>query len=734
MLDKLALNGRWQLRPVDAFSDALRRQALATDGADSAADWLTQELPAHWQQLPELEHYAGKVLYRRRFAFSRQAGASYRLRLNGVFYWSTIWLNGVKVGENEGYFFAREYDVTAALADENTLLIEVDCPDERQKGNKRLITGVFSHWDCLDPATNPGGIWLPVELISSGPAHLTKTHLTLLDFDERKARVRVSIGARGAAGRYTWRLVLTPNDAGATVHSATGDMTMAASDGSDATGDPRAIGEAALEFDCANYRLWWTHDTGPQNLYRAEFALIDATGDVVDRVDFSWGMRLFSLDNYRAYLNKKPLFIKGSNYGPGDTRIATVNRARADEDLRLAKECHLNLLRVHAHVDHPALYEAADEAGVLLWQDFPLQWRYRPSTLPEALRQARLMVESLHNHPAIVVWCMHNEPIPLLDTKDETFARRLVALWATMVYSWDREVMDSRLKAVVQSLDSSRFVQRSSGEFPVFGKGGDTHLYFGWYGGFGPLRSFDRLGMLLPKSYRFVTEFGAQSFPNLESSVRFMDADIERIDWRHLEERHSFQPEVMSHWYPWRSSASLPELIERSQAYQSMVNRYYVDRLRFAKYRPTGGIVPFMFHDPNPAVQWSVVDYWRRPKRSYHDLRLAFTPAYAFTLIARDEYTDGDEVDLGIYVINDAWQMAAFTVRATLTAPDGSELLSRQYGLHLPPDCGAYTADHIKQRLTAGVTKFTLTWEWNGETLVNEYALSARLRAERQSR
>ena len=38
-----------------------------------------------------------------------------------------------------------------------------------------------------------------------------------------------------------------------------------------------------------------------------------------------------------------------------------------------ARECHMNVLRVHAHVAHPALYAAADAQGLLLWQDFPLQ-------------------------------------------------------------------------------------------------------------------------------------------------------------------------------------------------------------------------------------------------------------------------------------------------------------------------------------------------------------------------
>lgn len=707
VLERLDLSGIWELRPVEQF-DGVYREA-GDDGR-----WLKQELPAHWQQLPELAHYASKVVYRRRFACAPAPGRTYRLRFNGVFYWSTVWLNGRKVGENEGYFMPREYDVTDVLAADNLLVVEVDCPDEKRKDNKRMITGVFSHWDCLDPATNPGGIWLPVELISSGCAHFTRTWLTTLDFDDSAAAVRVNIAAQGAPGSYRWRLVLTPRDESAAVQTAQDELDIGP-----------AGGEAEADLRCPNYRLWWTHDTGRPHLYRAEFTLLDAAGAVVDRVEFDWGMRLFRFDNFIAYLNKRRLFLKGSNYPPGDTRIATMNLERARADIRLAKECHMNILRVHAHVDHPAFYEAADREGMLIWQDFPLQWQYRRSVLPEALRQVGLMVETLYNHPSIVVWCMHNEPIAVVDTKDESLWHNLRTLWTVFFYSWNREVMDTRMKRAVEALDQSRFVQRSSGEFPLFGKDGDVHLYFGWYGPFSSKWTFDRLRLLLPRALRFVSEFGAQSFPNYESAVKFMDPDIKKIDFKHLAERHHMQPNIMARWYDWRACASLPELIALSQNYQSELNRYYIDRLRFHKYRPTGGIIPFMFHDSNPAVQWSIIDYWRVPKSSYRAMRLAFAPVYAFTLLWKDIYRAGEQVELAIYVVNDAWDMVGFRLNARLEGPNGRVLADRSYDLKLEPDSPTYTVDRLVFAIPAGESTLSLTWEHRGEEFVNVYKLIA---------
>ena len=54
---------------------------------------------------------------------------------------------------------------------------------------------------------------------------------------------------------------------------------------------------------------------------------------------------------------------------------------------------------MHTHVAPPALYDAADEAGLLLWQDFPMEGGYARGVRKQAARQARAMVELLGHHP-----------------------------------------------------------------------------------------------------------------------------------------------------------------------------------------------------------------------------------------------------------------------------------------------------------------------------------------------
>jgi beta-mannosidase len=410
-----------------------------------------------------------------------------------------------------------------------------------------------------------------------------------------------------------------------------------------------------------------------------------------------------------------------------------MTRERYIDDFQKARDCYMNMLRVHAHVEQPLFYEIADEAGVLLWQDFPLQWLYRKDVLQEACQQAQQMVGLLYNHPSVVIWCMHNEPIYVDDLADERLVTKLRSNASVFIQSWNRDVMDTALKRVAEKADQTRPVIRSSGEYavPFARKGTDTHFYFGWFTIYGALRDWEGVVRRFPDNIRFVTEFGAQSFPNLESCRKFMNTDIAKIDWERLNARHQFLPTMMDHWLDWRNAPSLEALIELTQDYQIHINRFYIDRLRYHKYRPTGGILPFMFRDTGPAVQSAIIDYWGVPKRSYDAMRLAFSPQYLFTLLERDEYPIHTPIDVPIYVVNDAQTAVSVQIVARLISPLGGELARIEREVTLPPDCMAFEVDRL--RLTpelAGVYRLQLSLRAGGKELAQEYAIVVRQNAD----
>ena len=93
------------------------------------------------------------------------------LTFDGLFYQGDVWLDGSYLGDTEGYFVPHTFEVTDALRarGEHHLAIEVTCARPHDLTAKRNLTGVFQHWDCLDPDWNPGGIWRPVRVDGDRP-------------------------------------------------------------------------------------------------------------------------------------------------------------------------------------------------------------------------------------------------------------------------------------------------------------------------------------------------------------------------------------------------------------------------------------------------------------------------------------------------------------------------------------------------------------------------------------
>src|SRR2546428_1127069 len=87
-------------------------------------------------------------------------------------------------------------------------------------------------------------------------------------------------------------------------------------------------------------------------------------------------------------------------------------------DIDLAKQANMDMLRLNAHVEPPALYDSADRSGILLWQDLPLIGSYvhRADARSLAffrdavLTQAEELMHLGYNHPSIVTYAVHADP------------------------------------------------------------------------------------------------------------------------------------------------------------------------------------------------------------------------------------------------------------------------------------------------------------------------------------
>jgi beta-mannosidase len=112
------------------------------------------------------------------------------------------------------------------------------------------------------------------------------------------------------------------------------------------------------------------------------------------------------------------------------------------------------------------------------------------------------------------------------------------------------------------------------------------------------------------------------------------------------------QPELQFRAVP--DATGWQDLIAKSQAYQALVLKFHTEYYRRMKYEPCNGAVMFTFNDCWPAVTWSVVDYYRRPKQGYYALQQAFAPLHVMlNWTAPLAATLGAPWQAELFVVND---------------------------------------------------------------------------------
>ena len=636
----MELSGRWHALVAD---DDLRRTWL--EDVDDEG-WEPIDVPGHWRSTPAFADTDGPLLHRRRFAHDRPAADErWWLVLDGCFYQGDVWLDGAYVGDTEGYFFPHAFEVTEALADrtEHVLGVELACSRPGNLAAKRNLTGAFQHSDAIDPAANPGGIWRPVRLERSGPVRIRHLRVLCREASEEQGVIQV-------------RAVLDAADAGTVeVRTTVAGVEVVES-------HTLAAGENQLTWIAVvpEPDLWWPHALGAQPLHGVDVEVGVPESDVEgapvalsDRRSRRVGFRQVALRGWTASVNGERLFLKGATYLPTRAALAEATPDEVRADVARSVAGGLDLLRVHSHIGHPELYEAADEAGLLLWQDLPLHGGYARTLRKQAMRQTREAVDLLGHHPSVAIWCGHDEPFPVEVDPEIGPVPASVGRTALrqQVPSWNASVLDRSIKRMLQRQDGTRPVVAHSGVAPHPPKldGTDTHLTFGWGGG--DERQLPAFARLLPRFVRFVSELGAASVPVTDG---FVDASRwPELDWDRLVRGHGLQRRLFAVHVPPGDFATYEEWKAATQEHQARVVRRQVEELRRLKYRPTGGALVHTLADAQPAVSTALLDHERVPKPAWDALVAACRPVIVVADQLPATVQPGDALALDVHVVSD---------------------------------------------------------------------------------
>ncbi len=610
--------GAWRACVAD---DEVRRAGVGIEFDDG--DWAEVEVPGHWRTTPALADTDGPVLHRVRFHQPVPGdGQRVFVTLHGVFYQADVWLDGAYLGDPEGYFAPHSFDITslARLAPDHVLAVEVACPRPSDDRAKRTLTGAFQDPRRVGPEWNPGGIWRPVTVDVTGPVRIDRCRVLCRDANDTRAHLRVTARVDSDAARSV------------RIRTLVGDAVAAEQDHSLARG-PNDI---SWNLDLARPALWWPWSMGDQPLTDVRVE-VSVDGLESDRHEVRTGLREIAFDDWTFSVNGERLYAKGVQMGPTCLDVAHATAQELRRDVELAREAGLDLIRLTSHIARPEMYAAADDLGMLVWQDLPLVHGYARSVRRQAVQQARDAVDLLGHHPSIAVWCAHDTP--------ETTIRR------QQLPTWNKTILDRWVKRALEQADESRPVIAASGVPPHLPQleGTDSHLWFGW--GRGNERDLVSFAATVPRMVRFVSEFGAQSVPDTAPFVR--PDTWPAIDWDGLEAQYGLQRSLMDRHVPADQHTTFDSWRTATQRYQASLLRHQIETLRRLKYRPSGGFCLSSFADAAPMISTAILDHERAPKLAFSAVTDACRRVIVVAERLDDQLSPGTAIALDVHVVSD---------------------------------------------------------------------------------
>jgi beta-mannosidase len=546
---------------------------------------------------------------------------------------ATLWLNGRKLGRSENMFTAAGFPARHLLRKGgNELLIRFDSATRYVRTHRlahrpREINDPVGGatrirkqqcqfgWDW-GPRLVTAGIWRDIRLESWGANRLVTVRVKQQHRDNR-----VTLSFTPELARKDPRIRYT------------GTVSLA--------------GEVVASIENLKARidrpaLWWPNGQGAQPLYTVELVAHDPAGRELGRWKRRLGLRTLALrrtadqwgQSFAFVVNGRPLFAKGASWIPAHSFVAGLTRDDYARDLRSAAQAHMNMIRVWGGgiYESEDFYDLCDELGLLVWQDFMFACTLYPGDrafqrLVKA--EAVCQVRRLRHRACLALWCGNNE-LELLNGE----ALRVPA--ARRAYD---AIFRGVLPGAVTTHDGVTPYWRSS-PAQAEGRGladpersGNAHFWDVWHARH-PVERYQE------KHFRFVSEFGMQSFSSPAVAARFCPPAQLNV----------FSPPMENHQKNPAGNQILLDYISRryrfpkdyaALAYLSQLNQAHCMQVGVEHYRRsmprTMGALYWQLNDCWPGASWSSLEFGGRWKPLHHAARRFFAPAIvSATLMGRE--------------------------------------------------------------------------------------------------
>ncbi|KAJ5698069.1 Beta-mannosidase B [Penicillium macrosclerotiorum] len=576
-------------------------------------------------------------------------GATIDLVFDGLDTFATVKLDGNVILQSDNMFLGHRINVTKALEaeGEHTLEIEFDCAflKARELRNsdtthrwvgfngdpsRLAVRKAQYHWGWdWGPFLMTAGIWRPIHLEVYTARVVNLWPQVQLSGDHETAGVTATAAVEaGDNGNYTARFQLTRNGN----EIASQDIPVSSEH------------KAEVSFRVNRPELWWPHGYGEQNLYEVSVSLL-RSGDIVDQTSKKFGIRTAEVvqqpdkhgKSFFFRINGMDIFCGGSCWIPADSLLSNVTAERYRKWIELMVAGRQIMIRVWGGgiYEDDAFYEACDELGVLVWQDFMFGCGNYP-TWPKILDSIRAEtiynVQRLRHHPSIVIYAGNNEDYQVQESEGLTynFEDKDPESWLKTDFP-ARYIYEKLLPEVVSEHSPSTFYHPGSpwgdGKISSDPTVGDMHQWNVWHGTQEKYQIFDTLGG------RFNSEFGMEAFPHVSTIEYFVEDPKDLFPQSHVIDFHNkadgHERRLATYLVEnLRTATDLETYIYLTQVVQAetMMFGYRGWRKQWGDERHCGGALLWQLNDCWPTISWAIVDYFLNPKPAYYAVKRVLNP------------------------------------------------------------------------------------------------------------
>ncbi|KAK3938896.1 family 2 glycosyl hydrolase [Diplogelasinospora grovesii] len=596
-------------------------------------------------------------VYRTTFASQQPLaeGAKAVLAFDGLDTFATVVLNGQTILESDNMFLPHRVDVTSTLKEgENELVITFDSaylrgwklvekyPDHKwgcwNGDNSRLaVRKAQYHWGWdWGPALITCGPWRPVNL-EIYDCRIADVYCdTAVDKSLNSADVTVHVQTEGQAADRKVRVDVSLD--GKQVASETVPLE---------NGD-----DVKVSFHIESPALWYPVRYGKQPLYAVTATLLH-NDDEVDTTSKRIGLRRAELvqrplkdqpgTSFFFEVNNIPLYCGGSDWIPADNFVPRISREKYYDWVKLVADGNQFMIRVWGGgiYEEQAFYDACDECGILVWQDFMFgcgNYPAWPELLGSIKKEAEENVKMLRHHPSIVIWAGNNEDYQFQESMNLTYnyEDKDPDNWLKTDFP-ARYIYEKVLPDVCGELVPDVFYHPGS----PWGAGrdthdptvGDIHQWNVWHGTQEKYQNFDKL------VGRFVSEFGMEAFPSVKTIDAYLPLgkdDPDRypqsstVDFHNKADGHERRIALYLVENMRYGPDPLEQFVYSTQLMQAeclaSAYRLWKRQWKGPGREYCGGALVWQINDCWPVTSWSIADYYLRPKMAYFTVKREMAP------------------------------------------------------------------------------------------------------------